>query len=158
MHCGSDSTFTVYSDNSAILHVSQLPPNPAILAPGPALLFVVVNGVPSNGSWIMVGSGTLGVQAVAPAQILPASIGGDGGKVNAGNAVITMTSVAPTSGATGTAAMGSGNGAGTGVGTGMGAAATATGTTKKSAGSREVSMSLTGAILALLGVLSFMTL
>ena len=31
-----DSTYTGNSDGSATLHVSQLPPNPAILAPGPA--------------------------------------------------------------------------------------------------------------------------
>lgn len=31
------------------LFVNQLPPNPAILAPGPAMLFLVVNGVPSEG-------------------------------------------------------------------------------------------------------------
>ncbi|KAF7358228.1 hypothetical protein MVEN_00871500 [Mycena venus] len=45
-----DSTYTAYgANNTATLHVSQVPPNPAILAPGPALLFVVVNGVPSGG-------------------------------------------------------------------------------------------------------------
>ncbi|KAK7005867.1 glyoxal oxidase N-terminus-domain-containing protein [Favolaschia claudopus] len=43
-----DSTYTAYgANNTATLHVSQMPPNPAILAPGPALIFVVVNGVPS---------------------------------------------------------------------------------------------------------------
>jgi hypothetical protein len=31
------------------LFVSQLPPNPAILAPGPAMIFLVVDGVPSEG-------------------------------------------------------------------------------------------------------------
>lgn len=36
-----NSTYTGFGDNSAVLHVSQVPPNPAILAPGPALLFVV---------------------------------------------------------------------------------------------------------------------
>lgn len=31
-----DSTYTGNSDGSAVLHVSQAPPNPAIFPPGPA--------------------------------------------------------------------------------------------------------------------------
>lgn len=60
-------------NNTATLHVSQLPPNPAIFAPGPALLFVVVKGVPSVGSAVMVGSGQLGTQEVLPVADLPVS-------------------------------------------------------------------------------------
>jgi len=56
---------------SAILHVSQLPPNPAIISPGPALMFVVVKGVPSVGVKVMLGSGQLGVQQVLNVQELP---------------------------------------------------------------------------------------
>jgi len=57
------STYTgSTSDNTGILHVQQLPPNPAIIAPGPALFFVVVNGVPSVGLQIMIGNGQLGDQ------------------------------------------------------------------------------------------------
>ncbi|KAF8627795.1 hypothetical protein AX15_004221 [Amanita polypyramis BW_CC] len=68
------STYTgSTSDNTGILHVQQLPPNPAILAPGPALLFVVVNGVPSVGVQVMVGSGQIGNQPTQPAANLPAS-------------------------------------------------------------------------------------
>lgn len=93
MHRRRASSFSVYSDGSAILHVSQLPPNPAILVPGPALIFVVVNGVPSNGTWVMVGNGVLGPQPVAAAQVLPASTGGSGGIQNLGNAVITRTAI-----------------------------------------------------------------
>ncbi|KAL8291595.1 hypothetical protein RQP46_001853 [Phenoliferia psychrophenolica] len=54
-----NNTFTGSSDGSAVIHVSQLPPNPSLLVPGPALLFVVVNGVPSIGKMVMVGSGSL---------------------------------------------------------------------------------------------------
>ncbi|KAG6891584.1 hypothetical protein C0992_003612 [Termitomyces sp. T32_za158] len=61
------------SSNTAVLHVSQLPPNPAILAPGPALVFVVVNGVPSVGVQVMVGSGNLGKQDISPIGDLPQS-------------------------------------------------------------------------------------
>ncbi|KAF8194592.1 glyoxal oxidase [Pholiota molesta] len=75
-----DSTYTAYSNTTAVLHVSQLPPNPAILAPGPAFLFVVVSGVPSVGVEVMVGSGAIGPQTVLAVELLPASsmIGSDG--------------------------------------------------------------------------------
>lgn len=68
-----ESTYTGFHNNTAILHVSQVPPNPAILAPGPALLFVVVKGVPSVGVQVMIGSGKLGVQDRLPIGDLPAS-------------------------------------------------------------------------------------
>ncbi|KAF5333967.1 hypothetical protein D9611_014940 [Ephemerocybe angulata] len=55
-----------HSNTSAILHVSQVPPNPALLAPGPALLFIVVNGVPSVGVQVMVGSGNIEPQQTLP--------------------------------------------------------------------------------------------
>ncbi|KAK2467883.1 hypothetical protein APHAL10511_000178 [Amanita phalloides] len=61
------------SDNTGILHVQQLPPNPAILAPGPALFFVVVNGVPSVGVQVMIGSGQIGDQQVQATANLPTS-------------------------------------------------------------------------------------
>ncbi|CAA7261864.1 unnamed protein product [Cyclocybe aegerita] len=65
-------SYTAYQENStAILHVSQLPPNPAIIAPGPALIFVVVKGVPSIGGFVMLGSGQLGTQPILPVGELP---------------------------------------------------------------------------------------
>jgi len=69
-----DSSYTGNADGTGVLSVSQLPPNPAILAPGPALIFVTVNGVPSLGQQIMVGSGKLGKQTVAAPQTLPSSL------------------------------------------------------------------------------------
>ncbi|ORY24774.1 glyoxal oxidase precursor [Naematelia encephala] len=72
-HVELESSFTSNSDGSAVLHVNQLPPNPAILAPGPALFFVVVNGVPSNASWITVGDGTIGDQTRYAVSTLPES-------------------------------------------------------------------------------------
>jgi len=63
------------TSNTGTLYVSQLPPNAAVLAPGPALLFVVVDGVPSIGAQIMVGSGTIGTQPTAPNADLPPSTG-----------------------------------------------------------------------------------
>jgi hypothetical protein len=68
------TTFTGYqNDHTGILHVSQLPPNPSILVPGPALLFIVVDGVPSVGVQVMVGSGNIETQQMLPAANLPAS-------------------------------------------------------------------------------------
>lgn len=72
------SSYTGNEDGTAVLHVQQLPPNPAVLAPGPAMMFVVVNGVPSVAQWVMVGSGQLGAQTVnavtdLPANYIPAS-------------------------------------------------------------------------------------
>ena len=59
------STYTGYNaNNTGVLHVSQLPPNPSVFPPGPALLFVVINDVPSVGIQVMVGSGELGAQKV----------------------------------------------------------------------------------------------
>ena len=69
-----NSTYTGFSNNSgAVLHVSQVPPNPAIIAPGPALLFVVVKGVPSVGIQVMVGSGQIGPQPILPIGFTPLS-------------------------------------------------------------------------------------
>ncbi|KAG6831349.1 hypothetical protein H0H87_005494 [Tephrocybe sp. NHM501043] len=68
-----NNTFTVKSDGSITLHVAQAP-NPNILQPGPALLFVTVNGVPSNGTMVIVGTGAMGKQPIAAPSELPASV------------------------------------------------------------------------------------
>ncbi|KAF9556764.1 copper radical oxidase [Agrocybe pediades] len=69
-----NNTYTVNSDGSITLHVAQLPPNPNLFQPGPAFLFVNVMGIPSNGTYLIVGSGQIGTQPTAPASVLPASI------------------------------------------------------------------------------------
>ncbi|GAA5830418.1 hypothetical protein JCM3766R1_002709 [Sporobolomyces carnicolor] len=61
------------SQNETTIHCSQLPPNPSLLVPGPALLFVVVKGVPSFGEQVMIGSGELGPQPLFEASVLPPS-------------------------------------------------------------------------------------
>ncbi|ORY61159.1 copper radical oxidase [Leucosporidium creatinivorum] len=114
-----DSTFTANSDGSAVLHVSQVPPNPAILAPGPCLIFVVVNGIPSEGQWVTIGNNKLGAQTVSAAQTLPASTGGDGGSWNSGDGQLTQTRTA-TSLAAGATKSGSGSGSGSSSGTSAG--------------------------------------
>ena len=70
------SSYTAYrQNNTATLHVAQLPPNPAIIAPGPAFIYVVVNGVPSIGLQVMLGSGNIEKQpTLAPASLPTESI------------------------------------------------------------------------------------
>ncbi|KAF8894230.1 copper radical oxidase [Gymnopilus junonius] len=75
-HLTLHSTYTGFTNNTAVLHVSQLPPNPAVFAPGPAFLFVVVRGIPSIGVQVMVGSGKIEEQKASA--IMRAMQGEDG--------------------------------------------------------------------------------
>jgi len=67
------TSYTVADDGSATLHVSQMPNNPNIFAPGPAQLFITVNGVPSISQWVNVGSGSIGTQPTQDDAVLPDS-------------------------------------------------------------------------------------
>ena len=69
-----NNTYTVNQNGSITLHVSQLPPNPNLFQPGPALLFVNINGVPSTGKLVIVGSGAIGTQPTADVSDLPANL------------------------------------------------------------------------------------
>lgn len=69
-----NNTFTVRKDGSYVLHVAQAPPNPNLLQPGPALLFVTVHGIPSNGTMVIVGNGQVGKQPLQAASDLPQSV------------------------------------------------------------------------------------
>jgi len=69
-----NNTYTVQNDGSIVLHCAQAPPNPNIFQPGPGLLFVTVNGIPSNGTMVIVGNGQIGQQPTAPPSTLPASV------------------------------------------------------------------------------------
>jgi hypothetical protein len=69
-----DFTYSINTDGSATLHVAQAPPNAAVITPGSAWFFVVVDGVPSVGVQVMVGSGSIGVQTLSAATVLPASV------------------------------------------------------------------------------------
>ncbi|KAI8451196.1 copper radical oxidase [Phakopsora pachyrhizi] len=90
------STYETNTDGSSTLHVSQLPPNPSILAPGPAYLYVIVHGVPSIGQMVMIGNGQLGNQPVSTdSQALPGTVpqivkatesAGEAGSVTGGRA------------------------------------------------------------------------
>ncbi|KIK26234.1 glyoxal oxidase [Pisolithus microcarpus 441] len=73
-HLQLNNTYTVNDDGSYVLHVSQVPPNPNLLTPGPVLLFVVVNGIPSNGTMVIVGTGQVETQPTSAASPLPPSV------------------------------------------------------------------------------------
>ncbi|KAF9218468.1 DUF1929-domain-containing protein, partial [Gyrodon lividus] len=73
-HLQLNNTYTVNSDGSYILHVAQVPPNANILTPGPCLMFVVVNGIPSNGTMTIVGTGQVETQPTSAASVLPPSV------------------------------------------------------------------------------------
>lgn len=68
-----NSTFQVADDGGITLHVAQVPPNPNLLTPGPALIFVVVGEVPSMGKMVTVGTGAIGQQPTQDASWLPPS-------------------------------------------------------------------------------------
>ncbi|KAG5353007.1 hypothetical protein C0989_011155 [Termitomyces sp. Mn162] len=86
-----NNTYTVQTNGTIVLHVAQAP-NPNILQPGPALLFVVVNGIPSNGTMVIVGSGNFGVQPTSPPAVLPANILVDSAKGTASGDSTNITS------------------------------------------------------------------
>jgi hypothetical protein len=73
-HLQLNNTYTVNSDGSITLHVAQVPPNPNLFQPGPAFMFVNINGIPSNGSYLIVGNGQIGTQPTAPASVLPPNV------------------------------------------------------------------------------------
>lgn len=68
------NTYTVSDNGTITLHCAQMPPYPNIFQPGPAFTYLVVNGVPSNGQYIIIGSGDFGTQTLAAVANLPASV------------------------------------------------------------------------------------
>lgn len=55
-----ENTYDVQDDGSVVFTVNPMPTNMNIFVPGPALLFVTVNGVPSIGKYIHLGGQNLG--------------------------------------------------------------------------------------------------
>ncbi|WVQ72346.1 hypothetical protein IAR50_001897 [Cryptococcus sp. DSM 104548] len=53
------------------VHASQMPPNANIFPPGPAMIFLVVDGIPSTGKFVMVGSGVIETQPISDVAVLP---------------------------------------------------------------------------------------
>lgn len=68
-----NNTYTVHSDGTILVHTAQLPPYPNLFQPGPAFLFVTTSGIPSTGTYVIVGNGQIGTQPTNPASVLPAS-------------------------------------------------------------------------------------
>jgi Domain of unknown function (DUF1929) len=68
-----NNSFTVQSNGTITLHTAQLPPFPTLFQPGPAFLFVTINGIPSNGTFVIVGNGQIGTQPMASTSVLPSS-------------------------------------------------------------------------------------
>jgi Domain of unknown function (DUF1929) len=93
-----NNTFTVQDNGTVVLHTAQLPPSSTLFQPGPAFLFVTINGIPSNGTYVIVGNGQIGAQPTSATSVLPPSVrstsgsaSGSGqttsGKKNSGQAV-----------------------------------------------------------------------
>lgn len=55
------NTFTVNDDGSVEFMVNPMPTNMNLFVPGPAMLFVTVNGVPSHGKMVMIGKNNPGL-------------------------------------------------------------------------------------------------
>ncbi|KAF8208772.1 glyoxal oxidase N-terminus-domain-containing protein [Mycena galopus ATCC 62051] len=99
-----NNTYTVNSDSSITLHVSQAPPNANLFQPGPAFIYVVVNGIPSNGTQVIVGSGNMGAQPTSDVAVLPANIehasaqgSADGASTNTGSTTASAPSASASS-------------------------------------------------------------
>lgn len=73
-----DHTYTVKKEGTITLHVAQPPPNAHLFQPGPAFLYVTINGVPSNGTHVIVGNGRTGPQTLSDASVLPQSVNAEG--------------------------------------------------------------------------------
>ena len=67
-------TYTVESNGTITLHTAQLPPNPNLFQPGPAMLFVTINGIPSNGTFVTIGNGQFGDQPTSAVAVLPTNV------------------------------------------------------------------------------------
>ncbi|KAF5391110.1 hypothetical protein D9757_003069 [Collybiopsis confluens] len=94
-----NNTYTVNKDGSLTIHTAQMPPNPNIFQPGPAMVFVVVNGIPSNGTFVIVGSGKVETQVTQAASVLPTSVRLDSASGSAAGTT-TGNSDSPSSGGT----------------------------------------------------------
>lgn len=69
-----NNTYTVNSDGTITLHVAPAPPNANLFQPGPAFLYVTVDGIPSNGTYVTVGNGQIGTQPLGAVPSLPNSV------------------------------------------------------------------------------------
>ncbi|KAG8734970.1 hypothetical protein FRC10_011150 [Ceratobasidium sp. 414] len=87
-----NNTYTVSDTGNVTLHVAQVPPNPNILQPGPVLMFVVVNGLPSVGKIVQVGNGNIGTQPTSAVADLPPISTSTKAPTSSGNGSATASS------------------------------------------------------------------
>lgn len=59
-----NTTYSVADSGAVTIHTSQMPPNANLFQPGPAFLYVVIDGVPSNGTMVIIGNGQIGQQDI----------------------------------------------------------------------------------------------
>jgi len=109
-----EHSYTGYSNGSATLHVAMPPPNAALLVPGPVLFFVTVDGIPSQGTYAMLGSGVIEAQTMLAASVLPASSGNFKTTTpsSTGSSTAKKTSTGSAAGASSTSAKSTTSGAG----------------------------------------------
>ena len=69
-----ETTYIKDEDKDTItLNVAQMPPNANIFQPGPAYIFLVVDGIPSQGEILMIGSGNIEEQSLLAKTVLSQS-------------------------------------------------------------------------------------
>lgn len=69
-----ETTYIKDEDKDDItLNVAQMPPNANLFQPGPAYIFLVVDGIPSQGEIVMIGSGNIEEQSLLAKTVLPQS-------------------------------------------------------------------------------------
>ena len=74
-----------YTVNKRRVNYTQLPPNPNLVQPGPALFFVNINGIPSTGKLVIIGNGNIGPQPTSSTSQHPASVCLDGNVTGSGS-------------------------------------------------------------------------
>jgi hypothetical protein len=95
--------------NDITLNVAQMPPNANIFQPGPAYIFLVVDGIPSQGEIIMIGSGNIEEQSLLAKTVLPQSQVIVGDKTSEVSSNTTSTDTAASGSAVNAAAKNSGS-------------------------------------------------
>lgn len=69
-----ETSYTKDEDKDEItLNVAQMPPNANLFQPGPAYVFLVVDGIPAQGEMVMIGSGAIETQTILAKTVLPQS-------------------------------------------------------------------------------------
>ena len=95
--------------NDITLNVAQMPPNANLFQPGPAYIFLVVDGIPSQGEIIMIGSGNIEEQTLLAKTVLPQSQVIVGDKTSEASSNSSSTDTAASGSAVNAAAKNSGS-------------------------------------------------